>query len=214
MGKEIIVSGGGIVGVCSALQLQCSAHKVTLIDAKKPRRETSYCNAGVFDESSIVVLNNPELLRVLPKLLFCQDNTFPYNFVLVLKQLPWVLKFLSYRRALHMIYVSCCRFYLTNNKNLIASANVGHLLREVGWLKVFRHEASFDRFITELNVLRSAGVRFVIFNREQISQTKPNQTKPCLKPIYCKAILTDEACTASSPSDLTDAYVELFAAVG
>ena len=50
MAKDIIVVGGGIVGVCSALLLQRAGHKVRLIDAKKPGRETSYGNAGVFAE--------------------------------------------------------------------------------------------------------------------------------------------------------------------
>ena len=69
MAKQIIVIGGGIVGVCSALQLQRDGHDVRLIDAKKPGRETSYGNAGVFAEASFVILNNPELLKALPKLL-------------------------------------------------------------------------------------------------------------------------------------------------
>ena len=52
MAKDIIVVGGGIVGICSALLLQQSGHNVRLIDAKKPGRETSYGNAGVFAEAS------------------------------------------------------------------------------------------------------------------------------------------------------------------
>ena len=55
MGKRIIVIGGGIVGVCSALQLQLDGYQVRLIDQKKPGRETSYGNAGVFAEASFVI---------------------------------------------------------------------------------------------------------------------------------------------------------------
>ena len=55
MAKDIIVVGGGIVGVCSALSLQRAGHHVRLIDAKKPGRETSYGNAGMLAEASFLV---------------------------------------------------------------------------------------------------------------------------------------------------------------
>ena len=51
MAKDIIVVGGGIVGVCSALALQRAGHDVRLLDAKKPGRETSYGNAGMLAEA-------------------------------------------------------------------------------------------------------------------------------------------------------------------
>jgi D-amino-acid dehydrogenase len=214
MAKQIIVVGGGIVGVCSALQLQRDGHQVRLIDAKKPGRETSYGNAGVFAEASIVVMNNPGLLRALPKLLLSRSNGLRFNPVFVLKRLPWMLKFLSYCRASHMHHAArALRQLLTvslaEHKRLIAAANVDHLLRQGGWLKVFRHESSFAKFAAELDVLRSNGARFTVYEREQIRQIEPG-----LKPIYCKAVLMDDTCTVSSPADLTDAYVTLFEAAG
>ena len=95
MTKCIIVVGGGIVGVCSALLLQRAGHTVRLIDAKKPGRETSYGNAGVFAEASFVVLNSPDLLKMLPKLLFNQTLKLRVNHLFLLKRLPWFLQFLS-----------------------------------------------------------------------------------------------------------------------
>ena len=61
MKRSAIVIGGGIVGVCSALELQKTGNGVILIDRKKPGRETSYGNAGVLSESSVMVINNPSL---------------------------------------------------------------------------------------------------------------------------------------------------------
>ena len=70
MKRSAIVIGGGIVGVCSALELQKTGNRVILIDPKKPGRETSYGNAGVLSESSVMVINNPSLLKSLPKYFF------------------------------------------------------------------------------------------------------------------------------------------------
>ena len=106
MAKHIIVLGGGIVGVCSALQLQRDGFQVRLIDAKKPGRETSYGNAGVLAETSFIVLNNPELLKQLPTLLQNRSNGLRFNLSFVFRKLPWFVKFLSYCRKTHMLHAA------------------------------------------------------------------------------------------------------------
>ena len=77
--KSITVIGGGIVGVAAALKLQLDGHKVRLIDRKEPGRETSYGNAGVLSDSLVYVLNNPGLLKALPR--FC--STGPTGYVTI-----------------------------------------------------------------------------------------------------------------------------------
>ena len=94
--KSITVIGGGIVGVAAALKLQLDGHKVRLIDRKEPGRETSYGNAGVLSDSSVYVLNNPGLLKALPRLLLNRSNGLRYNPLFVLRRLGWVMRFLSH----------------------------------------------------------------------------------------------------------------------
>ena len=48
-----IVLGGGMVGVATALHLQCRGWSVVLVDRSEPGRETSYGNAG-FIQSEMV----------------------------------------------------------------------------------------------------------------------------------------------------------------
>ncbi len=214
MAKDIVVVGGGIVGVCSALLLQRAGNKVRLIDVKKPGRETSYGNAGVIAETSFVVVNNPGLLRMLPKLLLNRTLKLRINHLFLLKRLPWFLKFFSYCRQVHVLQAAgSLRQLLTLSmaihKDLISAAGVGHLLRQTGWLKLFRTEAGFFEFSKELKVIKSLGASFTVYDREQIRQIEPG-----LKPVYCKGVLMDETCTVSNPAKLTDAYVELFQVAG
>jgi D-amino-acid dehydrogenase len=100
--KRITVIGGGIIGVCAALALQRDGHQVTLVDRKKPERETSYGNAGVLSESSIMVLNNPGLLKSLPRLLLHLSEGFRYSPLFLVKKLRWALRFISYCNDDHM----------------------------------------------------------------------------------------------------------------
>lgn len=214
MGKNIAVIGGGIVGVCSALDLQQAGHHVTLIDRKQPGRETSYGNAGVLSESSVLVMNNPVLLRKLPGLLRNQSTGLRYNPLFVLKRLPWVLKFLSYCTKSHAKHAAKALralqvLSLGHHKAWINEANVTHLLRYAGWMKLFRTQKGFDGFAAEIEAMQETGVKFTIYEREQIRQLEPG-----LEPIYEKAVLMDETCGVSSPAELTDAYIAMFTAAG
>ena len=213
-GKRIIVVGGGIVGVCNALALQQAGHRVSLIDRGTPGRETSYGNAGVLSESSISVLNSPGLLKALPKLLLGRSNGLRYSPVFVMRRIGWMLRFLSYctprrwraaARALRDLQV----ISLEKHKEGIAEAGVQNLMRHAGWMKVFRSEAGFAGFAAELALCDEVGVKYSVFDREQLRQIEPG-----LKPIYEKAVLFDDTCGVSNPAALTDAYLALFTAAG
>lgn len=212
--RRILVVGGGIVGVCNALALQRAGYQVSLIDRGQPGRETSYGNAGVLSESSVSVLNSPGLLKALPKLLFRRSNGLRYEPLFVVKRLGWMLRFLAHctprrwraaARALRELQV----LSLNKHKDWIAEAGVKDLLRHGGWMKLFRSEASFAAYAAELALCDEVGVRYSVFDRDQLRQIEPG-----LKPIYEKAVLFDDTCGVSDPAALTDAYLALFTAAG
>ena len=212
--QRILVVGGGIVGVCNALALQRAGHQVSLIDRGTPGRETSYGNAGVLSESSVSVLNSPGLLKALPKLLLGRSNGLRYSPLFIVKRLGWMLRFLAHctprrwraaAQALRALQV----LSLTQHKDWIAEAGVQNLLRHGGWMKVFRSESSFVAYRAELALCDEVGVRYTVFDREQLRQIEPG-----LKPIYEKAVLFDDTCGVSDPAALTDAYLALFIADG
>ena len=215
MKRSAIVIGGGIVGVCSALELQKTGNRVILIDRKKPGRETSYGNAGVLSESSVMVINNPSLLKSLPKYLFNNKNDLRYNFFFVINNLPKILRFLSYCTTRHMNHAgaalrSLLVLSLAKHKTWIKIAKIDRLLKsEGGWLKLFRSPKTYKKYKLELDLMKKLKVKFTIFEREQIRQIEPG-----LKPIYEKAVLMDETSRISDPAALTDAYVKMFLDAG
>lgn len=214
MTKKVIIIGGGIVGVCAALEAQESGLNVTLIDRKAPGRETSFGNAGVLSESSVVVLNNPTLLKSLPKLLLNKGLGLRYNPLFVMRKLGWFMKFLAYsttKRSLHAAHAlrALMLISLDRHKELISQAKVDELFRYQGWLKVFRTEAAFEKFKFDIDMMEATGVAYSTYDKEQIRQIEPG-----LQPIYEKAVLVDDTCGVTNPAKLTDAYVRLFEAAG
>ena len=53
MGHSVIVLGAGMVGTCTALQLQQRGVDVALIDRRAPGLETSFGNAGLIQREAV-----------------------------------------------------------------------------------------------------------------------------------------------------------------
>ena len=93
--KKIAVVGAGIIGICTSYFLQQSGFKVTLIDKEKPGTMTSYGHACTFADYANVPVNNPSLFYEIPKMLIRKDSPLTVNFLYVIKNLPWAIKFLK-----------------------------------------------------------------------------------------------------------------------
>ncbi|MDA1327061.1 MAG: FAD-dependent oxidoreductase [Proteobacteria bacterium] len=211
---DIAIIGGGIVGITSALELRRRGHRVVLLDRGQPGRETSYGNTGVLSDASIVIVNNPGLLKQLPKLVRNTGLKLRYSPAFVLKRLFWVLRFLSYCTRRHFEHAAAALraiqvLSLGIHKALIAEAGVDHLLRHTGWLKVFRSQESFRAYDMERGVLEKTGVRHTVFSADQLAQIEPGLAR-----VFVAGVLMEDTCSVSSPAALCDAYVALFVAAG
>ena len=77
--KNILVIGAGIVGICTGIELIKKGYLVTLLDPNEPGSQTSYGNAGVITDSSLMIINNPQLLKSLFQLIFKNQTSFRYS---------------------------------------------------------------------------------------------------------------------------------------
>jgi D-amino-acid dehydrogenase len=62
MAKEVVIIGGGIIGLCTAYYLQKEGHAVTVIDKSDFSQGASYVNAGYITPSHIVPLAAPGII--------------------------------------------------------------------------------------------------------------------------------------------------------
>ena len=93
--KTIIVIGAGIVGVSTAIWLQRSGFKVTIIDQKGPATGASHGNAGILAASSIIPVPNPSLIKKLPFYLLSKDPPVFFKMSYLPKMFPFLISYLS-----------------------------------------------------------------------------------------------------------------------
>lgn len=76
MNKEVVIIGGGIIGLCSAYYLQKEGHKVTVIDKSNFSTGASYINAGYITPSHIIPLSAPGMINKGIKWMFNSESPF------------------------------------------------------------------------------------------------------------------------------------------
>lgn len=93
MGKNVIVIGGGIVGLSSAYYLHKAGHQVTVIDQSGMDSGASYVNAGYLTPSHIVPLAAPGVMAKGLKWMFNSSSPFYLKPRLDLNFLSWSWNF-------------------------------------------------------------------------------------------------------------------------
>jgi D-amino-acid dehydrogenase len=207
---DVAVVGAGIVGVSTALALQQASCRVLLIDRNPVGAMTSYGNTGVLVDNPWLGFMSPGLAGRLPGLLMGRSPAVRIDARFALRHggLFWHLLKQSRSprigeriRALHDLL----RLSQALHKSWIGEAQADDLLRESGWLKVFRTDRSFRAFAPELDLLARTGTRHRILSGPEI-----RDLEPALAQAFAHAVLLEGACSVSSPLDLTQRYFALF----
>ena len=76
MSKEVVIIGGGIIGLCSAYYLQKEGCAVTIIDQSDMTKGASFVNAGYITPSHIIPLAAPGMITKGVKWMF--DTASPF----------------------------------------------------------------------------------------------------------------------------------------
>ncbi|TVZ21908.1 D-amino-acid dehydrogenase [Dokdonia sp. Hel_I_63] len=93
MAKNVIIIGGGIIGLSCAYFLQKSGHHVTVIDQSKMDGGASYVNAGYMSPSHLVPLAAPGVMRQGIKWMFNSKSPLYIKPRLDTDFLKWSLAF-------------------------------------------------------------------------------------------------------------------------
>ena len=190
--RHFAVIGAGIVGVSTALYLQRDGHRVTVIDERPPGEGTSMGNAAVIAAASCEPVAMPGILWRVPGMLRDPLGPLAIRWSYLPRIAPWLVRFVAASRPSRVEAISIALRELSLRslgayKTLTEAAGISDMIRDTGWLSVYRTEESFAGAAEELDLQRRRKVKFEVLDREQIRQIEPS-----LAPIFERAVFYSE----------------------
>ncbi|SDD21566.1 NAD(P)/FAD-dependent oxidoreductase [Kordiimonas lacus] len=142
---EIAVVGAGIIGVCTALELQAAGHDVWLLDRKGVAEECSFGNAGHIAVEHIFPLSSPATLLEVPKMLMAPNGPLSIRMLYLPRLMPWLMRFLWAGRPAQVARATAAIASLNAHallafRSLHQRFGLGDLLHEDGTLVVYEAE--------------------------------------------------------------------------
>jgi D-amino-acid dehydrogenase len=210
---DVVVLGAGIVGVSAAFAARQRGLSVVMVDRREPGSETSYGNAGILSSGSIMPLNKPSLWRALPGYLGNTSAALRWDPAWAMRNLDWIARFLANAtpsqtlpraKALHGLIGASLKLH----REWIVKAGAGQRIRETGWLKAWRSDAT-EAAKQEQAFLAEFGIASDLLDRQAISALEPN-----ILPVYKIGLLHTQTASVDSPGEVVKAYARMFAGSG
>jgi D-amino-acid dehydrogenase len=210
---DVVVLGAGIVGVSTAIAARQRNLSVILIDRREPGSETSYGNAGILSSGSILPLNKPSLWSALPGYITNRHAALRWDPAWTIRNIGWVARFLANATssqtrpratALHGLIGASLKLH----RQWIVKADAAQRIRETGWLKVWRSDAT-EAAKQEQAFLAEYGIKSELLDRQAISALEPN-----IVPVYKVGLLHTQTASVDSPGAVVKAYARMFAGSG
>ena len=160
---QILILGGGVVGVTTAYQLLKDGHHVMVIDRHPPGiGGASYGNAGLIATGHSIAWGSPKAFKILFNSLFNQDPVFRIKFQVEPQFIRWGLKFLSqctenkYKRnslAKHRISV----YSQKKLKEIVEETNIQYEQNTDGLIYLYRNPQVMAANSSHIRILREGG---------------------------------------------------------
>jgi len=208
----VAVIGAGVVGLCTALEIQRAGHHVILVEPGEPggRQAASYGNATWINPGAIAPISMPGLWRKVPGFLLDRTGPFTVRWRDLPRHAGWLLRFLAAGRdwerieACARLRYPLCKDTVTDHKAYAAEAGVGDLIRQQGLIYVYPDRAGFEAESRIWSMRRELGVRF-----SEIEETELRRLQPELSPIYRFGARLDDAGQIADPGAYCAALARL-----
>lgn len=189
---DIIVIGGGVVGISCALELQSDGHKVTVIDRDPAGEDACWASCGSIAVSEVIPLSKPGTLLRAPKWLIDPTGPLTLRAGSVLSVLPWFLRFAANSRMSRIKSISTDIAALTltalaDTEYLLAKCKLENLLRKTPVIEVYDSQKELEHKREFHDLRRALG-----FQIEEISGGEAAEMEPSIaKDFACATVFHD-----------------------
>ncbi|HET6305784.1 MAG TPA: FAD-dependent oxidoreductase [Rhodopila sp.] len=215
--SRIVVIGGGVVGLATAVELLRDGHAVTVVEPGEPGGEqaASYGNGTLLNPSSVIPMSAPGLWKKVPGYLRDPLGPLTIRWSYLPRLLPWLRRFLqagssadkvaATGRALQPLLADAPALH----RKLAEEAGVGELITRQGVLFAFPDRAAFEAEALSWGVRRANGVKWLELDADEL-----RQREPALDRHYTFALLVEENGQCRDPGAYVAALARHVLALG
>ena len=178
---DVAVIGGGIIGVCCAIELLRDGHAVTLIEPEAPggRHQASFGNGAWLSPASVVPTSLPGAWRKVPGYLRDPLGPLAISWRYLPRLLPWLARYLRAGATVRRVEATAraLRPLIADapdrHRRLAEEAGVPHLVARQGLLYVFPSRADFAAEALQWRLRHDNGVRWLELDADALRQQEP-----------------------------------------
>ncbi|GGK21556.1 D-amino acid dehydrogenase [Yeosuana aromativorans] len=191
MSKNIIIIGGGIIGLCSAYYLQKEGHQVTIVDQSNMDAGASYVNAGYISPSHIIPLSAPGVMKQGLKWMFNSSSPLYIKPRLDIDFLKWTWAFNKSCNTAHVqkaiptikdITLLSQKLYEDINQ---AEGFHSHYEKK-GLLMLCQTEKVLEHEVKTAHLAKREGLDVVELNANELKEVEPNVQLNAIGAVYFK----------------------------
>jgi D-amino-acid dehydrogenase len=208
---ETLVLGAGMVGICTALELQSRGHCVTVADNAPSGSQTSYGNAGIIQSEAVEPYQMPRDLRSLLRIVLGKSNDVAWSLPYLYKQASTLFRYFKEsapeRHAeISRSYASLIAPATEDHARWISAAGAEHLISREGLCCVYRDPRELHTQAQDLQRLHDQyGVTTRVLDSAACAAEEPAIIQPVAGAVHW---LQPWSCT--DPGGLVEAYADLF----
>lgn len=176
---DIVVLGGGVIGITTAYQLARDGHAVQVIDkADEAASFTSFANAGLVAPGHAYAWASPKAPGLMLRSLWRKDQAIRFSPSLSPALWSWAWKFLkecTMERAMtntrHKLRL--CLYSQKILKEVVEQTGVIYDGQEGGLIYFYRTQRSFDAAAHKCELLRQGGATITALDRDEVAAKDP-----------------------------------------
>jgi glycine/D-amino acid oxidase-like deaminating enzyme len=160
--SRVVVIGGGIMGLSTAIWLLRSGRSVTIVDPGIARRPASFGNAGVLAACSVVPVTSPGLISKAPWMALDPNSPLFVRWRYLPRLAPWLVRYLKHANAADTRRISKGLAQLTTDTYAQHCALAGgtpaeRWLQSSGYMFAYESRAAFAADAFAWSLRREAG---------------------------------------------------------
>jgi D-amino-acid dehydrogenase len=175
---DVLVVGGGVVGLCCAYYAQRAGRAVSVVDAGEIGQSASWGNAGLVPVSSTMPLAAPGVIGKALRWLLDPDGAFRISPRTSRGLVSWMLEFRRQCRPerverVNRLLLALMRESLRLYDELLAEENLEIEYTRLGTLALCASAAELGELLKTNQILRTAGIDCAAVSTEEVLTMEP-----------------------------------------